>query len=173
MDAHAKERREYSDARKRRFATERRELRELQSIRDLILRALAAESLLSTVPAGSTERSRGGGSADLPRQHELADDPRYKYAVVQVRRSVQQLLDLQEEVRGFGVAAGAVLMLSGEKDEEILKLKGASPRDVVEALGREVSGGTRTVERVRIGAGCCRWCGQEMPGDSTGHRSAA
>jgi hypothetical protein len=57
----------------------------------------------------------------------------------------------------------ATVQLGEHKDAEILQCVGLKPREVVQHLGREVAGGTRTVERVREGAGDCRWCGRDWP----------
>lgn len=165
----ADELRDHSDGRKRRFATDRRATRAGMPLAELLrltIQALAAEPVLSTVPAGNIEPTRGNGDgASLQHQQALDDDPRYRYAQHQLRHWTEQLLGLQEESRGLGVVAGAVLMLAEHKDVEILKLEGPSPRDVVNLLGSQVAGSARTVERVRIEASRCRWCGQRMPGE--------
>ena len=166
LDAHVDDRREYSDARKRRFATDRRAARGSLSTRQLLALAFAAEPALSTVPAAGFERGRGGGSGLLQHQQTFEDDPRYRYAMRQVRHFAEQLLDLQEESRGLGVAAVEALMIASEKDKEILKVRG-TPREVFELLGKEIAGSPRTVERVRTKGHQCKWCGGEMP-DGTG-----
>lgn len=164
---HADELREHSDARKLRFATDRRSRRAGMPLADLLrvaIRALAAEQAISTVPAGSVEVSRGGGTSVGPgHQQTFDDDPRYRFAKQQLRHWTEQVLGLQEEARGLGPVAGAVMMLGSEKDKEILKLEGPTPREVVALLGPQVAGSPRTVERVRTEAYRCRWCGQKQP----------
>lgn len=98
-----------------------------------------------------------------PSTQLLEQDPRWRLAKHQLRRAAEQLLDPGEEIRGHGIAATATVQLGEHKDAEILKCVGLKPREVVHHLGREVAGGTRTVERVREGAGGCRWCGREWP----------
>jgi hypothetical protein len=160
----AEERRDHSDGRKRRIANDRRAAQARMSDWELVLEAREAEFLLSTVGAASTGPTQGGESQRVgPSTQLLEQDPRWRLAKHQLRRAAEQLLDLAEEIRGHGIAATATVQLGEHKDAEILKCVGLKPREVVHHLGKEVAGGTRTVERVREAAGDCRWCGKEWP----------
>lgn len=134
------------------------------SLREVVLEALSP-SVESTVPAGSVEPSRGGDGPGLPPRQQLRDDdPRVRLAKQQLRRAAESLIRLRWEDHGWESSAAATVMLGEHKDVEILRCEGARPREVVELLGAQTAGGSRTVERVREAAGNCRWCGQRWPG---------
>lgn len=164
----ADERRDRSDARKQRISNTRRATRSRLSDWQLVEEAREGEILLSTVGAAQVGSSPhgaeiAGGRAIPISTQRLDDDPRWRLAKRQLRRAAEQLLDLGDEIRGHGVAATATIMLGEHKDAEILACVGLKPREVVQHLGREVAGGTRTVERVREADGDCRWCGRDWP----------
>ena len=162
---HADTRREHSDARKRRISNERRSTQAAMTDWELVELARQGEMLLSTVKAANSEPSGTGGESQRvgPTTQLLDQDPRWRLAKRQLRRAAEQLLDLEEEIRGHGIASVATTQLGEHKDAEILKCVGLKPREVVRHLGSEVAGGSRTVERVRETAHSCRWCGQDWP----------
>jgi hypothetical protein len=162
-DAEVKTRREHSDSRRRRVNEERRAARTRVSEYELVSQVREAELLLSTVAAANRETSSSESQRVGPSTQRVDDDPRWRLAKRQLRRSAEQLLDLAEEIRGHGIAAGATTQLGEHKDAAILECAGLKPREVVQHLGREVAGGSRTVERVREEHGDCRWCGREWP----------
>ena len=160
----AEQRRDHSDGRKRRISSERRAVQAAKSDWELVEEARQGELLLSTTGAATPGSGRGGESQRVgPSTQLLEQDPRWRLAKRQLRRAAEQLLDLEEEIRGHGIAAVATLQLGEHKDAEILRCVGLKPREVVRHLGSEVAGGTRTVERVREAASSCRWCGQDWP----------
>lgn len=164
-NAMADERRDRSDKRKARISSERRSARARQDDWQLVMDAREAEMLLSTVKAANPESGARGSESTMvgPTTQRLDDDPRWRLAKRQLRRAAEQLLDLADEIRGHGVAVTATVQLGEHKDAEILACVGLKPREVVQHLGREVAGGTRTVERVREAVGDCRWCGRDWP----------
>ena len=169
LDAEAETRREFSDGRKRRFAADRRSARANLSTREMLAIVFAVEQTFSAVSAANIAAGGGGDDKPMPpHQHPLLSDPRYEHQMRQLRRHAENLLDLQEEGRGLGIATVSSALVDVEKDEEILARVGETPGEVVKALGKQVAGATRTVERVRQADGRCRWCGQHMPDGGTG-----
>ena len=163
-NAHADIRRERSDARKRRVSNDRRAAMARYPDWKLVSMARKAELLLSTVHAASLESSGGGGSERVgPTTQLLEHDPRWYLAKRSLRQSAERLIEIADEIRGYGMAAGAINQLGEHKDAAIMECVGLKPREVVQHLGSAVAGGTRTVERVREAGNACRWCGRDWP----------
>jgi hypothetical protein len=161
----AEDRRDRSDARKQRVAKDGRAHRASLTDWQLVELARQGEQILSTVAAAKLDQSVSGSKegALMPTTQAPEYDPRWRFAKFKLRQAAEQLIELVEETRGHGVAAGVRDMLGEHKDKLILECVGLKPRDVVKHLGPQVAGGTRTVERVREAAGDCRWCGREWP----------
>lgn len=136
----AREREERNAKRRLRFDAERRDRRARTDTLSLHREAMERAMTMSTVKAGSTERSRGGG--DGPggpgRQQLLTDDPRWEDATRIVRKRILQMLDLLDEAEGTGHAQAVAAMDGTEKDRVILdEGRGLIAEQVVAELGPE------------------------------------
>lgn len=164
VDDEAERRRQRWEKRKRQLDTDRRLGRAGMSALELHHLAVERAGRLSTVAAGSVEPSRGGGErAGPPRQQTLDDDPRWREAWYVIRRRLEELHRLLDEAEGLGPVAAST-MLKEEKDRLIVSDgRGLSCDAVVDLLGREVAGSSRTVWRVRREAGVSTVDGEPLP----------
>jgi hypothetical protein len=120
----------------------------LELHRSAVERAMTI-STVSSPPVGrsspNSERERPGPPAQQP----LHPDPRYQEGWFVIRRRLEDVHRLLDEAEGLGATAVST-MLAEEKNRLILvDGRGHSCEAVVDLLGREVAGSSRTVWRIR------------------------
>lgn len=138
--------------RARTFTEERHGKRATADLLMLHREAIERAARLSTVGAGQTERSRGGGDpAGPPRQQALDDDPRWREHWTVIRSRLLRVHELLDEAEGHGSVAGNLQMIGAEKDRMILSREnqGLSAQAVVDKLGTHIAGSAETVRRIR------------------------
>lgn len=151
-EQHAERRAERFAKRARTFAEERSRHRANADLLMLHREAVERAARLSTVGAGQTERSRGGGDpSGPPRQQQLDDDPRWREHWTVLRSRLLRVHELLDEAEGHGTVAGNMQMIGVEKDRMILSREnqGLSAQAVVDKLGTHIAGSAETVRRVR------------------------
>ena len=149
-EVESRQREERWEKRKRSIDAERRERRAEMTALELHRHAIERQAKLSTVAAGSVEPSRGKSErAGPPLQQLLDDDPRWRENWAVIRSRLHRVHELLDEAEGLGASAEKT-MLSSEKDRAILvQGRGYSCDAVVDLLGRDVAGSSRTVWRKR------------------------
>ena len=163
---HADRRRDRWDKRKRQLDTDRRIKRAGMTALQLHHLAVEREAKISTVsapPVGRSSPSSEHERVGPPRQQTLDDDPRWREIWFVVRRRLEDAHRLLDEAEGHGPTAASTMMKE-EKDRLILSEgRGLSCDAVVDLLGREVAGSSRTVWRVRREAGMSTVDGEPLP----------
>lgn len=138
--------------RKRSIDSERRMRRADMTALELHRHAVEREGKLSTVAAAQVGLSSPNSERQMPgppRQQTLDQDPRYLEAWYVIRRRLEDVHRLLDEAEGHGPTAVST-MTSDEKNRLILvDGRGHSCEAVVDLLGREVAGSSRTVWRIR------------------------
>jgi len=149
---HADRRRERWDKKKRAIDSDRRMRRAQMTALELHRHAIEREAKISTVSAPPVGRSSPNSETQRvgpPRQQTLDQDPRYQEAWFVIRRRLEDVHRLLDEAEGLGPTAAST-MLTEEKNRLILvDGRGHSCEAVVDLLGREVAGTSKTVWRVR------------------------
>jgi hypothetical protein len=147
-EQHARRREERFAKRRLSFDAARRQARAKMTMLELAIAVHEGVSRLSTVPAGSVERSRGGGDGELPKQQTLDDDPRWQEHEAVARRRLGAMLDLVEEAEGLGAIANPT-MDGDDKDRLILhhSMEGKTASQVWDELGTYVAGSSPELVR--------------------------
>lgn len=128
--------------------------------------AIERATALSTVAAGSLERSRGGSasSGEPPAQQTFDDDPRWREHWRVITSRLLRVHELLDEATGHGTVTGSPVMIRAEKQRRVIEDgRGLTPIGVVEELGHYLAGSPETVRRDRREAGVCMKTGFDAP----------